>query len=101
MHLVQLFLPLYDNEHRELPRELYRQVRRELTERFGGMTAFNRAPASGLWETDGETVEDELIIFEVMAEELDPGWWSEYRTELERRFRQEELVIRAQEIRRL
>lgn len=101
MHLVQLFLPLYDNEHRKLPRALYQEVRRELTERFGGLTTFNRAPVSGLWEDEGETVQDDLVIFEVMVEELDPGWWAEYRKELERRFRQEELVIRAQEIRRL
>jgi len=101
MHLVQLFLPLYDNENRELPRELFGEVRRELVERFGGMTAFNRAPVDGLWATDGKTVRDDLIIFEVMAEVLEPGWWAEYRAELERRFRQDELVIRAQEIQRL
>lgn len=101
MHLVQLFLPLYDNEGRRLPRELYSQVRQELVERFGGLTAFNRAPVDGLWEDDGKTVRDDLVIFEVMAETLDPAWWAEYRDELEKRFHQEELVIRAHEIRRL
>ena len=101
MHLVQIFLPLYDNAGRELPRELFGEVRRELVQRFGGLTAFTRAPVSWLWEDEGQTVRDDLVIFEVMAEELDPAWWAEYRAGLERRFRQEELVVRAQEVRRL
>ncbi len=101
MHLVQIFLPLYDNKGRELPRELYGEVRRELVERFGGLTAFTRAPVTGLWEDAGETVRDELVIFEVMVDVLEPEWWSEYRAELECRFQQEEVVVRAQEIRRL
>ena len=36
-----------------------------------------------------------------MVEDLDEDWWSSYRRELERRFSQETLVIRAQEIRLL
>jgi hypothetical protein len=36
-----------------------------------------------------------------MVEALDPAWWSEYRGRLEKRFAQDELVIRALEIRRL
>jgi hypothetical protein len=101
MHLVQLLLPLYDNEGRELPHELYIRVRQELVESFGGLTAYTRAPVSGLWEEEGQTVRDDLIIFEAMVDTLDLAWWAQYRTDLERRFCQEELVIRAQEIQRL
>jgi hypothetical protein len=101
MHLVQLLLPVSDNAGRALPRALYGQVRRELLERFGGLTTYSRAPASGLWEESGDTVHDDMIIFEAMVEALDPAWWADYRAELERRFGQEELVIRAQKMRRL
>src|SRR5690606_21453973 len=52
MHLVQLFLPLYDAGGRRFPRALFDAVRAELTEHFGGVTAFSRAPATGLWEDD-------------------------------------------------
>ena len=38
---------------------------------------------------------DEIVIFEVMADQLDRQWWRQYRTELEQRFSQAELVIRA------
>ena len=41
---------------------------------------------------------DDLVIYEVMADDLDRGWWRSYRAELEQRFRQEQLIVRAQEI---
>lgn len=99
MHLIQLLLPLYDNIGTRFPQEPYLQVRNELVERFGGLTAYAQAPASGLWqESDERTVRDDLVIYEVMAEELDGVWWSQYRATLELRFRQERLVIRAHPI---
>jgi hypothetical protein len=39
--------------------------------------------------------EDAIVIAEVMAEEVDCQWWRSYREELERRFQQKEIVIRA------
>jgi hypothetical protein len=97
MYLVQLLLPLYDNDGMPFSRNVYLQVRDELVQRFGGMTAYTQAPASGLWQENGErTVHDDLVVYEVMSESLDAGWWSHYRTMLEARFRQERLVVRAQ-----
>ncbi len=102
MHLVQILLPLYDNEQNPQPGDSFRVVRRELTERFGGLTVYTRAPAEGMWKlNDNHTSRDDIVIFEVMAEALNEGWWSAYRHELERRFRQEMVVIRAQETRLL
>ena len=101
-HLVQLLLPLYDNRGNRLSRTLFAQVRDELVERFGGLTAHARAPASGLWqESAGETVRDDVVIYEVMVETLDETWWRRYRAELEKRFKQSELVVRAHAIVRL
>jgi hypothetical protein len=34
-------------------------------------------------------------VFDVMTRDLDRGWWDAYRRSLERRFRQETIVIRA------
>ena len=50
-YLVQLILPVYDNDGAPIGRALFAQVRRELTERFGGVTAYTRAPAEGMWES--------------------------------------------------
>ena len=98
-HLVQLLLPLFDNEGEAFPRAEFEQVARELTARFGGLTAYTRAPAEGRWRDGGDgTTRDEIIIYEVMTYPLDPGWWREYRGELKRRFAQDRIVIRAQSV---
>jgi len=99
VHLVQVLLPVYDNEGHPLSRDLYLEVRGELAERFGGLTAYTRAPAEGLWqESPAATVRDDIVIYEVMTETLDRAWWQAYRRRLETRFRQEHVVIRVQDI---
>ena len=44
---------------------------------------------------------DDIVIFEVMADQLERAWWRQYRIELEQRFSQAELVIRASPLERL
>lgn len=97
MHLV--LLPLYDNEGKPFPQPTYDCVRTELTERFGGLTAYMRSPATGLWkESEQKTVRDELIIYEVMNDRMNADWWKSYREDLRKRFRQDELIVRANEV---
>ncbi|GAB3661441.1 hypothetical protein [Ramlibacter alkalitolerans] len=100
MHLVQLLLPLYAHDGERLPAALFGAVRAELVQRFGGLTAYSRAPATGLWaEGPGEGVEhDDIVVYEVMVATLDRSWWQAYREELTARMRQKELVVRAQRI---
>lgn len=50
MHLVQLLLPLYNNSGMRFEKNLYKEVRDELVNRFGGITAYTRAPVHGLWQ---------------------------------------------------
>ena len=102
MHLVQLLLPLRDNAGRAFPASAFEPVRAELTERFGGLTAYSRAPAEGLWEgADDGRARDDIVVYEVMADALDRAWWRAFRAELERRFAQDEIVVRAHAIERL
>lgn len=99
MHLIHLLLPLYDNDCEPLPKALFAEVRNELMQQFGGLTAHTRAPANGLWQDDdNHAVRDDLVIYEVMAPELDRTWWRTYRASLETRFRQDKVLIRAQVI---
>ena len=96
MHLVQILLPVRDNAGTPFPRADHDRVRHELTERFGGVTAYLRAPAAGAWKDgEGDVARDEIVIFEVMAAGLDRDWWRSYREDLERRFRQDEIIARA------
>ena len=96
MYLIQILLPLYDNAGKRFEQAPYLKVQRELAERFGGITAFTRAPAQGLWKTEGDTKRDDIVVFEVMAPTLERDWWGCYRSTLEALFRQDHLVIRAQ-----
>ena len=97
MVLIELLLPLYDNHGHQIDRAHHRQVATELAERLGGLTAHTRAPATGLWKPSAaeNTTHDDIVIYEVMTEGVDAGWWKTYRSQLEARFRQQRVVIRA------
>ena len=100
MQLIEILLPLRDNDGQPFGAELWAQVRKELVDRYGGLTAFTRAPAEGLSDEEDGRSRDQIVIFEVMADSLDRNWWRSYREELERRFRQDEIVVRGREIER-
>jgi hypothetical protein len=95
VHLVEILLPLYDNEGRPFGAGELDRVSEELAARFGGVTAFRRSPAEGVWREGGGESRDRVVVVQVMAEELDRAWWRGYREQLERRFRQEKMVVRA------
>jgi hypothetical protein len=99
MHLIQIFLPLSDDTGQRFQRDEYESVEQTLISQFNGFTAYRRAPAKGLWRSpSSEVQEDELIIYEVMAETVDRAWWTDYRKSLEQQFKQQEVLIRAQSI---
>lgn len=96
MRLVQILLPLRDRDGRPFPRACYAALRCELTERHGGVTAYMRSPAIGLWEDgDGAIERDDVVLVEVVVEAFDRAWWREYAGELARRFGQDEVLVRA------
>ncbi|MEA2904310.1 MAG: hypothetical protein QOI12_1697 [Alphaproteobacteria bacterium] len=101
MHLVEILLPVTDAEGRPFDAQKYLQVREQLAARFGGITAFTRAPAQGISHANGAVVRDDIVVFEVMTDTLDPAWWAAYRRRLERDFCQDEILIRASGVTRL
>ncbi len=101
MHLVEIFLPVADNDGKRFPEKLFATVREELTAQFGGVTSFSRAPAHGMIDEGNKVVHDDIVVTEVMVEQLDPAWWARYRQKLEKIFAQDEILIRASEIVRL
>jgi hypothetical protein len=102
MHRIQLLLPLYDNEGRPFARAEFARVRDELAEQFGGVTAYTRSPAEGVWKDEGgATSRDNVVAYEVLTEDLARDWWARYRDTLAARFRQDELMITAASVERL
>ena len=102
VHLVTILLPLDRRDGTPQPRALFAALRDALVERFGGATFFNRAPADGLWEEDGEVERDRIVLVEVLVDgAIDRDWWTALRRRLERDFDQEEVLIRAMAVERL
>ena|SRR5438105_4903277 len=98
MYLVQILLPLTDNDGRPFVETTLRNIQKELCDRFGGVTAYNRTPAEGIWQSEKGTQKDHIVIVEVMAEELEHAWWRGFKSRVETALAQDELVVRAQAI---
>jgi hypothetical protein len=96
MYVIQILLPLSDNAGRPFPDATLQAIHQELTLRFGGLTAFTRAPAEGAWAHEGRHEKDDIVVVEVMTEELDRDWWGAFRERIERELGQERLIVRAQ-----
>lgn len=98
MYMVRFYLPLRDNAGEAFPSSMFSAVEAELSARFGGVTAHLESPASGLWREEGKMHVDEVVIFEVILQAADRGWWSAYRTRLERDFRQKRILLMLQPV---
>ena len=100
-YLIEILLPKETGYGKPIGQKWFEDLLSELTQKFGGATSFMRAPGQGLWRSGGETQCDNIAVIEVMARQLELEYWKRLRERLERELSQEELAIRAQEIRRL
>ena len=99
MRLIQLLLPLFAETGRKISEKEFARVRDELTQRYGGVTAYSHAPATGLWKrASGKIDRDTMILVEVIVKHFDRAEWRVYRKELEKRFAQKRLLARASHI---
>jgi hypothetical protein len=110
---IEIFVPVADGRA-----GLY-DLREDLAARFGGVTAFERAPATGLWREDGQEggqesgqesgqaasaparaqiVREPVVILETMADDFDPNWWRAFREGWEARLGQRQLLVRASRV---
>jgi hypothetical protein len=95
MVLIQLLLPATGAAGGDGMAPLA-ETRRELVERFKGVTAYVRSPAKGLWTApDGHTEADDVVMVEVVTERFDRTWWRTYAATLAQRFRQDTIHVRA------
>jgi hypothetical protein len=92
MVLIQLLLPAAGDRARAALAE----TRRELVDRFKGVTAYVRSPAKGLWTApDGHTEADDVVMVEVVTDTFDREWWRSYSAALAERFAQDTIHVRA------
>jgi hypothetical protein len=96
MVLIQILLPATPPGTNVEDSSAINETARELRETFGGLTAYTRAPAKGVWTSpDGRTEQDQVVMIEVVTERFDRVWWMEYSSTLARRFGQEAIHVRA------
>lgn len=93
--LVQILLPTFKRDGTLIPQAAFDSVAHELTEKFGGVTSYLRAPAEGRWQSGTGTEHDQIVVIEVMTEEIDTTFWSALRKRLERELAQDRIVIRS------
>ena len=95
MFLIQMLLPK-NRRGGAAPDAAVATTRAELVDRFGGVTAYERAPALGAWRAPAGHIErDDVVMVEVLADGFDREWWRAYRATLESRFEQQEILVRA------
>jgi hypothetical protein len=95
MVLIQLLLPTASAASADGLASLA-ETRRELAERFHGLTAYLRSPAKGVWTApDGRTEQDDVVMVEVVTDTFDRAWWRTYSATLADRFQQETIHLRA------
>jgi short chain dehydrogenase len=95
MVLIQLLLPTTGAAAGDTMTLLV-QTRRELVNRFKGVTAYVRSPAKGLWTApDGRTEADDVVMVEVVTETFGRTWWRTYAAVLAHRFSQDTIHVRA------
>jgi len=92
MYLIQILLPTTTLSNSE---PVLTALNQTLVETFGGVTAYTQSPAKGKWLTDGKEERDDIIVLEIMADQIDTGWWKKLRNQLERDLKQKEIVIRS------
>lgn len=101
MRLIQILLPLYEKGGAKVSRALFRSSAKQLAKEFGGVTAYARAPAQGLWRRGAKLDWDDVVVYEVMAQKLDLSFWRSRRRKFEKEFVQDKIVIRAVRAKRL
>jgi hypothetical protein len=95
MVLIQLLLPTKGAAASDAM-TLLAETRRELADRFKGVTAYVRSPAKGLWTApDGHTEADDVVMVEVVTQTFDRQWWRTYAAALAERFSQDTIHVRA------
>lgn len=95
MYLMQIFVPIRDNEGNPFDQRRFTDLRDELTERFGGVTIYARTPAQGIWKpSDGSAQTDQMVIYEVIFDELEMPYWKGLKFSLETAFSQQQILMR-------
>jgi hypothetical protein len=66
-YLVQILLPTRTGNGQPVTQARFEELLQELTNKFGGVTSFVRAPGQGLWNSGEDVERDNIAVIEVMT----------------------------------
>ena len=94
MKEYDIFVPLRYNEGTPIEADKLQDLQDELLARFGGLTYFPQ-PNQGFWRMSGITYRDEIVVYRVLATEVDLArqFLSSLKERLKTQLRQEEVLI--------
>jgi len=92
--LIQLLLPLQDENGEVFPAARYAKVHKQLIEKFGGLTLYQRNPAEGYWKNgSSKTIKEPMLVHEVLSGAIEEDFWKQLKSSLMKEFRQQDIQI--------
>jgi inorganic pyrophosphatase len=90
---IELFIPVYTKNGKPFPKKHYTNLHQKLTEKFGGLTMYSRVPVTGFWKENSKTtLKEDIIVYEVLAAEIDDKFWTKLKAWVLKAFNQEEII---------
>ena len=95
MHIVNIYLPQVNNAGLAFNEDIYLSIRKELIQKFGGLTQYDQVPAIGYWKenADKPISQDLVIHYEVICNTINKKYWAGFRQRLEMTFQQTQILI--------
>jgi hypothetical protein len=89
-----IFVPLRYNDGSPIEARKFQNLQARLLECFNGFTFFPQ-PNEGVWRMGDVTYRDEIVIYRVVSSKVRPTrrFMRQFKQELKRIFRQEEIFI--------
>ncbi|RZJ19793.1 MAG: inorganic diphosphatase [Acinetobacter sp.] len=90
---LELMAPETDEEGNKFPEKYFRDLEKELTKQFGGLTVYQRTPVQGMWQDQSASTEQSMFIYELLLPKIDIAYWQNLKEKLEKNFAQKEILI--------
>ena len=92
MKEYDLYVPLFSNDSKRLPRASLISLQKRLIAQFGGLTFFPQK-SKGVWKIGQAVFQDEIVILRVLSKKNFPSFWSRLKKDLQREWNQKEILI--------
>jgi hypothetical protein len=99
MKEYELYVPLVSQNGKRLSEEKFKDLKKRLVARFGGITHFPQR-SKGVWKVGQATFFDEIIILRVLANDTQAtkSFWKDLKSELQIEWKEKHVLIIARDV---